>query len=161
MKLRNKRTLIFFTFLLIFVLIVSYVIKLNKQKGSEQLNLKNISSIEILISDGDEIDEKISINDYDAIEGFVDYFNSIKLIEVTSDPPIDFSRKCIDVYIHGGSIGTITIYGSYLTTRLQNSSDRIYTRYHMIDSGYNLITDNSDVSAFLKELIDDYAGKQT
>lgn len=127
------------------------------REKSKHLNLQNISSIEILISNDYETDKRVTITDEMAVEEFMNYFNSIELVDVDHGTLLDPPYECIFVYIQGGSIGSISVCGNHLTTLDQGVADRMSKKYRMIHSGFNYITGNSDASIFLKELINDYA----
>ncbi|WP_370744628.1 hypothetical protein [Ruminococcus callidus] len=159
--IKKRKWVLFIAFFLLFICILLLCkIESNMQKESKQLNLQNISSIEILISKDYETKERVVIVDETAIEQFMNYFNSIELVEVDSGPLIDLPYECIDVYIQGGSrgsIGSISVWENYLTTLEQDVADCMSIKYRMVHSGFNYITGESDVSIFLKELINDYA----
>ena len=151
--------------IIIMMIIVSLIFsivfyKLNEycDKNVERLDLENVYSIEIILSNGFQCNEKITIKDTDTLEEFMECFNSIDLIELSSDFSPNFTDECIGVYIQGDSIGTITVYGCYLTIRPQNADDCVYTRYYMYHSGSSIITGNNDASIFLKGLLDKYSG---
>ncbi|WP_370768872.1 hypothetical protein [Ruminococcus callidus] len=158
--IKKRKWVLFIAFFLLFICILLLCkIESNMQKESKQLNLQNISSIEILISKDYETKERVVIVDETAIEQFMNYFNSIELVEVDSGPLIDLPYECIYVYIQGGSrgsIGSISVWENYLTTWEQDVDDCMSIKYRMVHSGFNYITGESDVSIFLKELINDY-----
>ena len=117
-------------------------------------------NIRIMTIEDYETKERVVIVDETAIEQFMNYFNSIELVEVDSGPLIDLPYECIYVYIQGGSrgsIGSISVWENYLTTWEQDVDDCMSIKYRMAPSGFNYITGGSDVSIFLKELINDYA----
>lgn len=159
MNCRKKRKVLFFlSFMLISILIsLLYKTRSDTRKESRQLNLQNIHSIEIhIISDDYETKERATITDEMAIEEFMNYFNSIELVEVDPGHFLDLPYECIYVYMQGNP-GSISIWGDYLTTLDQGVDDRMSKKYRMIHSGFNYITGNSNASIFLKELINDYA----
>lgn len=126
-------------------------------KESKHLNLQNIRSIEIhIISNDYETDKRVTITDEMAVEEFMNYFNSIELVEIDRSHFLDLPYECIYVHMHGNP-ESISIWGDYLTTWDQNVDDSVSKKYRMIHSGFNYITGNSDASIFLKELINDYA----
>lgn len=156
MKKIWKKVIIIFIISIIFI-IVLYKLEEYCDKNAERLNLENVYSIEIILSNGFQCNEKITIRDTDTLEEFMECFNSIDLIELSSDFSPNFTDECIDVYIQGDSIGTITVYGCYLTIRPRNADDCVYTRYYMYHSSSSIITGNSDASIFLKGLLDKYS----